>query len=216
MWPFRVFVYIYYQPGTNGTNEGKMDVLKTLSLYMRYITGGVFGAVGNDETKFLNELYKMIEYPIGINFDSKSFFIMTYKKNQDNIIGFDLTDPFIPVGLLIMTRNLVKNYRMKENIKNKSYRIHFREFRDEVYLEDSENTLRVEAFMSAHEYIINPILIRIFLINKLVQLRSSLKLEDQIHMIQHKTQIHRVEVILKAIEMNTVLENVPRHRTQRK
>ena len=184
-----------------------MDVLNTLCLHMGYIVKCVFTRVENDEKKFLDEMYRMIEYDIGINFDSNQFFMMDYKKIDQNVIGFHINDPFIPVDLLVMIRNLIRHSRMKQNIKNKSYLIHFREFKDEIHLEDKENTLRVEAFMNMHQFMTNPLSIRVYLIKKLVELKNKLKqARDNEAKIQCKIQMYRVETILKSIEKNTILE----------
>lgn len=189
-----------------------MDVVEKLKLHMGFIVGVVFARVGNDEDEFLKEMYKMIECDIGINFDSEHFYLMDYKKVQDNLIYFDINSPHTPRDLLVVTRDLVKHSRMKENIKNKKYLIHFRDFKDEVYMEDKENTLRVEAFLRMHQFVRNVMKIRIFLINKLVEIRNSIKnpsddddpSDCQRELIRRKIQRFRVETILKAIEANTV------------
>lgn len=181
-----------------------MDVLNTLKLHMGHIVKCVYSMIGTDE-EFLDEMYLMIKYDIGINFDSENFYLMEYDKA--NNIGFKIKDPFAPRGLLVMIRDLVKHSRMKENIKNKRYLIHFREFKDEVYLEDKENTLRVEAFLTLHQYFKNPTVVRIFLINKLVDIRNEIRKEkiDE-NLISLKILRYRIEVILRAIEKNTLLE----------
>lgn len=184
-----------------------MDVLNTLKSNMSYIVGSVFANVNNDHDRFLDEMYKMIEFNIGINFDSSNFYLLDYTKLDQNMINFSIDDQFVPVELLIMIKNLIKHNRLKENIKNKKYLIHFRDFADEVMLEDKQNTLRVSAFIQMHKFFTDPIKIRIFLINKLVGLQTELRNcgENNLRMIDYKIQIYRVKAVLKAIEKNTVL-----------
>lgn len=181
----------------------KMDVLETLKLHMGYIVGDIFSRVG--PSKFFDEMYNLIKHDIGINFDSSHFYLLNYKLIDENNVYFKIDQPFVPRGLLMMIRNLIKHSRMKENIKNSKYLIHFREFRDEVYLEDKENTLRVEAFMQMHQYVSHPIKIRIYLINKLVSIKNKIK-NGGSDVIPLKIQLYRIEMILKAIEKNTNLE----------
>jgi hypothetical protein len=189
-----------------------MDVIEKLKLHMSFIVGSVFERVENDEIKFLEAMYKMVEYDISINCDPNHFYLMEYKKMNDNCIFFEINDPHIPLDLLVLTRDLIQHGRMKENIKNKKFFIHFRHFEDEVHLEDKENTLRVEAFMQMHKLVHNPIRIRIFLIKKLLSIKNFIRnvagdpSTSQKEMIQYKVHRYRVETILKAIEMNTVLE----------
>jgi hypothetical protein len=167
---------------------------------MGYIVGCVYN---NDPDNFLEEMYKMIEYEIGINFDSKTFYLMEYKKIDKNNIQFNIDDKFIPLDLLRMIRKLIRHSMMRVNIKNKKYLIHFKDFVNEVHLEDKCNTLRICAFLQMHNYVSTPIQIRIFLINKLVQVRTKLK-DTSEDMIRYKIQKYRLEVILKAIENNTI------------
>jgi hypothetical protein len=100
---------------------------------------------------------------------------------------------------------------MKENIKNKSFRIHFGDFVDEVKLEDKENTLRVEAYMQMHRLCTNPTMIRIYLINKHTEICNAIKKlgdtePDIAELIQYRIHKFRIEQILKTIEMYTIPE----------
>lgn len=183
-----------------------MDVLNTLKTNMGHIVTEIFTKC-NDQEEFLNEMYKLIEYDIDINFDSLYFYLLDYKQIENNKIYFDITNPHTPRQLLIMIRNLITHNRMKENIKNKNFRIHFRDFVDEVKLENKENTLRIEAFMQMHRLCKNPITIRIFLINKHNELIHKIKKTDDMNdIIQYKIHKFRIEQILKTIEMYTIQE----------
>jgi hypothetical protein len=174
---------------------------------MGHVVGAVFASVNNDPKRFLDEMYKMIECDIGINFDSEHFYLMNYKENGNNVLFFNINDPLTPTELLIMIRDLAKHGRMKDNIKNKKFLIHFREYDGDVLLEDKENTLRVEAFMTMHQFFTNPNDIRVFLVKKLIELKNKLpKLDSQDDTIRYKIQLYRVETILKAIEANTIPE----------
>lgn len=185
----------------------KMDVVGKLKINMGYIINCVFTNSGNDEETFLDDMYKMIEYDIGINFDSERFYLMDFKNMDSNIIYFNIDNFNTPLELLVMIRDLIKHGRMEENIKNKKYLIHFRKFKDNVFLEDKENTLRIEAYLQMHGFMRNPIKIRIFLINKRVELMNRLKnakATDEDEMIKLKIQEYRIACILKAIEKRTI------------
>jgi hypothetical protein len=182
-----------------------MDVLNRLVINMGYIIKCVFVNSDNDEDVFLDQMYKMIEYDIGINFDCERFYLMEFRNLDSNIIYFDIDNFCTPLELLILVRDLIKHGRMEENIKNKKYLIHFRKFYDNVYLEDKENTLRIEAFLQMHGFIRNPMKIRIFLINKRVELMNRLKhTGDEEELIKLKTEEYRIVCILKAIEKRTI------------
>lgn len=175
---------------------------------MGHIVTEIFSRCDTQE-EFLNEMYKMIEFDIGINFDSLRFYLLDYRKVDQNNIYFTITNPHTPRDLLVMVKNLITHCRMKENIKNKSFRIHFRDFIDEVHLEDKQNTLRTEAFMQMHKLCNNPIIIRIFLINKHTEIRNKIKKlndGDITRLIQYRIHKFRIEQILKTIEMYTIRE----------
>ena len=186
-----------------------MDVLQTLKLHMGHIVTEIFSTCNNQQ-QFLDEMYNIILYDIGINFDSHYFYLMDYKKLDQNKIFFDITNPHVPRDLLIMIKNLICHGRMKENIKNKKFRIHFRDFVDEVHLENKKNTLRVEAYMQMHKLCTNPVLIRIYLINKHTDIKNKIKRlsmndeEDITKLIQLRTHKFRIEQILKTIQMYTI------------
>jgi hypothetical protein len=177
---------------------------------MGHIVSEIYSRCKNQE-EFLDEMYKMILFDIGINFDSLNFYLMDYKKIEDNQIYFTITNPHTPRDLLVMIKNLITHSLMKENIKNKSFRIHFRDFVDEVKLEDKENTLRVEAYMQMHRLCTNPTMIRIYLINKHTEICNAIKKlgdtePDIAELIQYRIHKFRIEQILKTIEMYTIPE----------
>lgn len=186
-----------------------MDVLNTLKLHMGHIVTEIFSTCATQQ-EFLDEMYKIILFDIGINFDSKHFYLMDYKKLAENKIFFNITNPHTPRDLLVMIKNLICHGRMKENIKNKNFRIHFRDFSDEVQLENKENTLRVEAYMQMHKLCTNPVLIRIYLINKHTDIRNKIKKlsltdeERDTKLIQYRTHKFRIEQILNTIQRYTI------------
>ncbi len=187
-----------------------MDVLQTLKLHMGHIVTEIYSRC-KDQNEFLDEMYKMILFDIGINFDSLNFYLLDYKKIEDNQIYFDITNPHVPRDLLVMVKNLITHCRMKENIKNKNFRIHFRDFVDEVQLEDKENTLRIEAYMHMHNLCTNPVIIRIYLIRKHDEVVNAIKKlgdtgNDISKLIQYRIHKFRIEQILKTIERYTILE----------
>lgn len=187
-----------------------MDVLGKLQINMGYIVGCVFANSGNgDEEVFLEAMFKMIEHDIGINFDSERFHLLDFRHNWNNIVYFDIDYFNTPLELLVMIRDLIKHGRMSENIKNKKYLIHFRDFKQNVFLEDKENTLRVEAFLQAHSFMRNPIKIRIFLVNKYVSISNTLKDDKvfEVDLIKLKIQLYRIECVLVEIEKRTIQTN---------
>lgn len=183
-----------------------MDVLDRLKINMGYIIKCIYVNSGNDEALFLSELYKLIENDIGINFDSERFYLLDFKLNDSNIIYYDIDTFNTPLDLLVMIRDMIQHGRMDENIKNKKYLIHFRNFQDNVFLEDKENTLRVEAFLQAHSFMRNPIKIRVFLVNKYVEILNQIKTPeiDEVLLIKLKIQKYRIECIIHAIESRTI------------
>lgn len=182
-----------------------MDVLEKLKIYMGYIVNCIFINSGNDEELFLNEMYKMIENDIEINFDSERFYLLEFKSIEFNNIYFNIDNFNTPLDLLVMIRDLIRHERMDENIKNHKYLIHFRKFKDNVFLEDKADSLRIEAYLQMHGFLRNPIKIRIYLINKRVEIANKIKkMEDEDEIIQLKIQDYRIQNVLKAIEMRTI------------
>lgn len=184
-----------------------MDIRDTFKTHMNYIVGCFFNNVGGSEVKLMDEMYKMIENDISINFDSQHFYLLKYELIDDNKLYFDIDCNNTPNDLLKMIINLIEHRRMEQNIKNKKYLIHFRIFKGKVYLEDKTNTLRIEAYLQLHNYIHNPFTtIRIDLVNRLLKLNNKLKNEaelDEDTIIQYKIQAYRVKAILRAIEGRT-------------
>jgi hypothetical protein len=186
-----------------------MEVLKILKLHMGHIVTEIYSRC-NTQQEFLDEMYNIILFDIGINFDSQYFYLMDYKKLGQNNIYFNITNPHVPRDLLIMIKNLITHGRMKENIKNKNFRINFRDFIDEVKLEDKENTLRVEAYMQMHKLCTNSVMIRIYLIGKHTELVNNIKKllfntdHDVAKLIQFRIHKFRIEQILKTIQMYTI------------
>jgi hypothetical protein len=100
---------------------------------------------------------------------------------------------------------------MKENIKNKNYRIHFRVFVDRVLLEDSENTLRKKAFIELHRYLYEPHKIKVFLIKKLLKVRNEIvacgkDVEDDDSFVRLLIIRRSLEIVIQEIEDCTVHE----------
>lgn len=185
-----------------------MDVLKTLHLHMNYIVGCFFNNVGNDEKKVLDEIYKLIENDIGINFDSNKFYLLKYELIDSSKLYFDIDCDKAPHNLLKMIINLIELRRMEQNIKNKSYLIHFRKFKGKVYLEDKENTLRVEAYLQLHNYFRQPFVIRVDLVKRLLLIKNKLRVESELsedEIINYKIQEYRISTILESIEARTTL-----------
>lgn len=183
-----------------------MDVLEKLKINMGYVVHCVFVNCGNDENVFLDEMYKLIENDIGVNFDSERFYLLDFKINSSNIIYFDIDMFNTPLDLLVMIKDLIQHGRMDENIKNKKYLIHFRNFEGNVHLEDKNNVLRVEAYLQMHGFMRNPVKIRVSLINKYVEILNKLHEPtiEETALIRLKIQKYRVECILRAIEARTI------------
>ena len=157
----------------------------------------------------MNEMFKLVENDIGINFDSQQFYFLKYELIDDSKLYFNIDCDNTPKELLKMIIKLIELRRMEQNIKNKKYLIHFRVFKGKVYLEDKENTLRIEAYLQLHNYLRNPFTtIRIDLIKRLLNIKNKLKNEDEIdedEIISCKIQEYRIKAILKAIEERTSL-----------
>lgn len=186
-----------------------MDVKDTLKLHMHYIVGCFYKNVGSSEDAIMDEMYKLIENDININFDSKYFYFLKYELTENSKLKFDIDLENTPRDLLKMITRMIELQRMEQNIKNKSYLIHFRGFKGKVYLEDKENTIRIEAFLQLHNYITNPFTtIRVYLIKKLLELRKELRhniIEDSDEYISCKIQMYRIKAVLRAIEERTSL-----------
>lgn len=185
-----------------------MDIKETLKLHMNYIVGCFYKNVGSSDDKIMDEMYTLIENDIDINFDSKHFYLLRYELIEKTALKFDIDLENTPRDLLKMILKLIELQRMEQNIKNKLYLIHFRGFKGKVYLEDVDNTLRIEAFLQLHNYLVKPFInIRVFLIKKLLELNNKLKttMEDEEQYINYKVQVYRIKAVLKAIESRTSL-----------
>jgi len=183
-----------------------MDILEKLKINMGYIVNCVFINCENDESTFLTEMYKLVENDIGVNFDSERFYLLEFKMVDSNVVYFNIDYFNTPLELLIMIKELIQHGRMNENIKNKKYLIHFRNFEDNVFLEDRDSTLRVEAYLQMHNFMHNPIKIRVFLINKCVDIKNKLKdpALEETTAIKLNIEKYRIECILHAIEARTI------------
>lgn len=181
-----------------------MDVRDTLNIHMNYIVGCFFKNVGGDESLIMDEMYKLIENDIGVNFDAERFFFLNYDKIDNSKLYFDIDCNSTPKELLRMITNMVELRRMEQNIKNKVNLIHFRGFKGKVYLETQEQTLRVEAYLQLHNYIRNPFAtIRVDLIKRLLDIKEKMKNEDNAEetlIVSYRIQMYRLMVVLKAIE----------------
>lgn len=178
----------------------------TLKMAMGFIVENVFINVGNDENQFLEELYKIVENEFNINFDSKRFYLLSYKLINTNKLFFVIDRNRTPHKLLTMILGLIVNRRMEENIKNKAYLIHFRDFRDNVHLEDDDNELRREMFVQAHGFVRNSMTVRVFLVRKLLAIRNKLaKTGDENEELSLLQQQYRINCILGEIEAHTLL-----------
>lgn len=191
------------------------DVKKILEDNMWYIVKDSFeeyqkvqGVNYNDDA-FLEEWYKIFLYDIDINFDRSQFFFLPYT-SEENIIKFNISDE-MPSDLKKMILYLIENKLMKENIKNKNYRIHFRVFTDRMLLEDSENTLRKKAFIELHRYLYEPDKIKVFLIRKLLKVRNDIIAYDddgdEDNYIRLLITKRSLELVIKEIEDCTVHED---------
>lgn len=194
-------MYIY---GGGTGNIDNMDVRDILRRHMNYIVGSIHSNV--DSTTIMDEMYKLIENDININFDSKHFYLLKYEMIDNTKLMFEIDLNNTPKELLKMIVNLIELQRMEQNIKNKSFLIHFRGFKGKVYLEDKDNTLRIEAFIQLHNYMRNPFMIRIFLVEKLLDIRNKLKVtnDDETDFVLFKIQEYRILAILNAIEKRTI------------
>lgn len=192
------------------------DVKKVLKDNMWYIVKDSFEeyqkAQGTDynENEFLEEWYKIFLYDIDINFDRAQFFFLPYTA-EENVIKFNISDK-MPLELKNMILYLIEHKLMKENIKNKNYRIHFRVFSDRMLLEDSDNTLRKKAFIELHRCLYDPENIKVFLIRKLLKVRNDIVVhgkdeEDDDKHVRLLIIKRSIETVIQEIEDCTVHEH---------
>lgn len=169
---------------------------ETLCKNINFIVQHVFNACNTDE-EFLDEMFKLVENDIDINFDSNFFYILDYKLIDSNKLFFPINVNSTPIGLLQMILDLVESNLMTENIKNKSYLIHFRVYKNKTELETLDNCIRRSAFKAIGNFMLRSDKVIIFLINKLT-LIENVKQKT----VQELTQIFRIKNILEALYEN--------------
>lgn len=176
-----------------------MDVRDTLAIEIPYIVDCIFHNVENNPILLIESLYNMVTENISINFDSKNFYLTRYETRERTKLYFPLNKPSTPTRLVRMVLGLIRLGRMKQNIKNSDYLIHFRVFHDKVFLEDTSNTLRVRAFLEA-DRLIAPSMgagyTASFLMSKLTKLRHRCVADSD---VTDTVLIQRVIVIVSAV-----------------
>lgn len=96
------------------------------------------------DKEFLDNTFTIVINNIDINIDSQKLYFLEYSKLDTNCIYFEYLDyPIKPILKEIV--NIISN-KMCEHIKNKHHRIHFRVFKDNVYMEDEQNSIRTSFF----------------------------------------------------------------------
>lgn len=176
-----------------------MDVRRALVQEMPYIVNCIYRNVGHDAFALVNAFYQLAEETISVNFDSENFYLTRYENRETTKLHFPICKQDTPSFLVHMILDMIKLGRMKQNIKNSDYLIHFRVFHDKVFLEDPANTLRTEAFLEV-DRVITPILgsgyTISFLMSKITALQHQIVLKND---VAHTVLLERLSVIVRAI-----------------
>lgn len=179
----------------------KMDVLNVLVNNMDYIINEIYSNVGTGDDDFMEELYKIVNNNINIHFDNRHFYFLEYKLIGKNKIFFRFNEDYTPKSIIEMVLDLINHKRMDENIKNKNYNIHFRVFKEKVALLDKENTIRCNMFLSAYKVMNEPYKLRIFLMKKLLMIKSAIsKFPSDFDLYVNESYI--IKCIIKALDAN--------------
>jgi len=176
-----------------------MDVRDTLVKEMPYIVDSFFHNVEHNPILLVEALYDLVTENISINFDSKNFYLTRYETREKTKLHFPIDKTNTPTTLLRMVLGIIKLGRMKQNIKNSDYLIHFRVFQDKVFLEDTQNTIRVAAFLEADRLVTSSMgagYTAAFLMSKLTKLKRDYVLRSE---VSDAVLLERVIVIVSAI-----------------
>ena len=175
--------------------HGNCDpVLESLVAHAKFIVDSSVG-----EGVGLDAWYKLFEVDLDINFDCTRFFLTS---EHDNL-SFPITRG-TPVELKRVVLGLVLRRAMKENIKNKHYRLHFRGYQKRTLLEDTSCRLRCALFL--HLYAHTGDRTRTYLLHKLCDIRSAIAKEKDDELIATlQTTQTRLEAVLQTIEEHTSL-----------
>lgn len=156
-----------------------MDVKNAIVENMFTIVKQVYNRIDKNDNDFLEECFKLVVNDIDINLDSEKFYLLSYKIMDEHQIYFEYFKD-ANKDFLSCIKNLIRGQkRMTENIKNKHHKIHFRIFKDNVELEDYENTIRIEFFKNILLFVYDKKNVFKFLVNKLVHYENKVSTYTQ-------------------------------------
>lgn len=151
------------------------------------------------DQEFLDELFKLIDNDIDINFDSESFYFLSYKYLKTSKLYFPINREDTPLDILEGLLEIVENNHMRENIKNKKFLIHFRNYKYRMNFEDGDNSIRKALFLHASLQMDNPPYIFTYLIRKLNEYEN----KDTNENVGLLTSIFRIKAILRTLFKHT-------------
>jgi hypothetical protein len=151
------------------------------------------------DQEFLDELFKLIDNDIDINFDSESFYFLSYKQLKTSKLYFPINRDDTPLDILEGLMEIIENNHMRENIKNKKYLIHFRNYKYRMNFEDSDNTIRKKLFLHASLQLDNPSYIFTYFVRKLNEYEN----KDTTEHVELLTSIFRIKEILRTLFKHT-------------
>lgn len=143
------------------------------------------------DDEFIAALLDLIDLDISINFDSKVFYMTS---NLTHPCRFNIEDA--PRAILCFIRRLITDKEMDENIKNKQYLIHFRDYVHKNELNASSDTIHCTLMLASAQRLSNATP----LLNRLVQL-----LYDTHHAL---TQVHEDDEKVLLLKKIRRIENV--------
>lgn len=120
-----------------------------------------------DDDAFLEECFKFIENDIDLNIDSQNLYLLPYSMIKKNEIYYEYFKDKNNKLLKCIKKIIDTERKMNENIKNKNHRIHYRVYKDNVYLEDAENTIRNNFFLYTTNVLEKKTYILSFMLNKM-------------------------------------------------
>jgi hypothetical protein len=150
--------------------------------------------------EIMNECFKLIENDIEMNFDSQKLYFLSYSMMDKHELYFEYFKNPTP-GITSLIKSLIEtNIRMSDNIKNKHHRIHFRVFKDNILLEDSENDFRVEFFKQLTMFLNQKEYLFKYLMGKLLEYEKQI-IDDQGNDtdIEPYVVLNRIQVILSKL-----------------
>lgn len=153
-----------------------MELKSVLVEIMPLIVNQIYNRQKYDSDKeFLDECYTLVENDIDLNIDSRFVYLLSYSMMNKNEIYFEYFKDGNMKLLNCIKKIIDTDRKMTENIKNKNHRIHYRVYKDNVYLEDDENTLRKHFFL----HVVNVLDKKTFILNYLL---------DKLYNIENKSK----------------------------